>query len=138
MSIILPNLIVGSFHESFDTVESLAFTHVLNVASECVVSDRVNLVYYKIGVDDDCPKTDMRVIIDDCLHFIKKAHAENGIVFVHCLNGVSRSVCVVLAYLVFEHKMSFADAYDLVLRKRPIIDVYPLYLNQIIELVELN
>lgn len=135
MSVILPNLIVGSFHESFNyvaTKHDTKITHVLNVASECIVSERVDLIYAKFAIDDDCPSADIRGILPNCVEFVKDAHFHNGVVFVHCLNGVSRSVCVVLAYLVLHCDMTFDDAYAHVSKMRPMIDVYPLYLHQLL------
>lgn len=39
---------------------------------------------------------------------------------VQCFAGISRSPTIVIAYLIQEFKMSYDDAYDLVLKSRPI------------------
>jgi len=99
---ILYNLIIGSFEESFDIniLEKHKVTHILNVASECEVSERVGRVYAKYAIPDDCYLSNIKNILDDCIKFIYDAHKNKGIVFVHCLEGVSRSICIIIAYIV--------------------------------------
>lgn len=131
MSLIVPNLIVGSFEESFDRsiLKQYTVTHILNVATECEVSDRVDLVYAKYAIEDDCPdeSADITKIMDDCMRFIKNAHDVGGCVFVHCLEGKSRSVCVVLAYMCKHLMWNWNDAYLHMERNRPQMDIYMKY-----------
>jgi len=124
MSCVVPGLLLASFEESFDRrlLETYQVSHVLNVAIECNVSERLDLVYAKFGIADDCDNSDMTEILDDCIKFIKDAQ---GCVLVHCLEGISRSVCIVIAYLVKE--CAFIHHLQII---RPIIDTYPLYLEQ--------
>jgi dual specificity phosphatase 12 len=130
MSQILPNLILGSFEESFNSPLLVDVTHVLNVASECYVSERVGKIYKKVAVPDDCPSADITTIFPLCIDFIVTAHETNGCVFVHCLEGVSRSVCVVLCYLVQHQGWTTAHALEHLSLCRPHIDPFPIYLTQ--------
>ena len=131
MTMILPNLVVGSFEESFniDILSKQKISHILNVAAECEVSERVGLVYAKHAVADDCKDEDISVILDECLDYIRKAHTEGGTVFVHCLEGKSRSICVCIAYMVKVLCWDFQDAYTTIASKRQ-IDIYGIYLSQ--------
>lgn len=43
---------------------------------------------------------------------------------VHCLAGVSRSVCLVLAYLIKFREFSYDEAYYLVKIKRSIVIIF--------------
>ncbi len=94
-------------------------------ADECVVSERVGRVYAKHGVRDDCPDTDITAIFPKCIEFIRSAHAAGGSVVVHCLEGVSRSVCVAVAYMC-STGMTPDQAFDAVRAVRA-IDVFPRY-----------
>jgi protein-tyrosine phosphatase len=130
MSLILPGLIVGGFHESFDRdfLTAHSVTHILNVATECNVAERVRLIYFKVDLPDDCPSTDISVVFSECMDFILAAHKIGGCVFVHCLEGVSRSVCVTLCYMVLHVGWRFDQALAHVRAQRPHIDPFPRYL----------
>lgn len=139
MSLIFDNLIVGSLDDAFDShiLELHAVTHILNVASEININERVHRVYMKHGVDDD----DISEYIPRIFHltneFISKAvHVIDGVrgcVFVHCLEGKSRSVCVCIAFMVCVLGYTFDDAYKKIKSCRDCIDIFPLYLSQTAE-----
>ena len=130
---IADGLLLAGFEESFDraALATHGVTHVLNVADECEVSCRVDLTYAKVGaIRDDCEDDDMSAILPDCLAFVDGCMHGRGCVLVHCLEGKSRSVCVVLAYLVRRCGVAWDDALGRVLRARPCVDVFPLFLEQ--------
>jgi hypothetical protein len=59
-------------------------------------------------------------------------------VLVHCMMGMSRSVTVVLAYLVEYAGMSLADAYALVVKVRPIAQPHPALLQSLVQTYNLS
>ena len=99
---VLPGLFVGTVEDSFDRfiLAKEKVTHILNVASELDINERVDLVYKKIALDDDSYDDDIRDILPESLKFIDSALKNNGIIIVHCLEGKSRSICVILAYII--------------------------------------
>ena len=129
MTAVAPDLIVASFEESFDAAHARA-THVLNVASECEVSERVGRAYAKHAVRDDEPRDSLHAILGPCMRFIAAAHADGGVVIVHCLEGKSRSVAVALAYQATRRGEDFWAAYELLRAARPVVDVFPKYLRE--------
>lgn len=140
MTEIVPErLVLGSFADSFDVrgvLERYGVTHVLNVASECDVAGdrRLGLVYQKHGMPDDDAREDIRDTLRRCHAFIDAARAEDerSVVLVHCLEGISRSVCVLAsyAYLSCESFASFDEALTHIKKLRPAIDPYPPYVHQ--------
>jgi protein-tyrosine phosphatase len=132
MSLVIPGLILGSLQESFDRtiLSKYKVTHILNVASECNITNRIDLIYDKFGVPDDCHLSDISTILYPCLEFIHNARTNGGCVLVHCLEGVSRSVCVVLAYLVKKEGWVPEVALEHLAKCRPNMDPFPLYLRQ--------
>lgn len=128
MSLIVPGVWLGSFEESFCAPDGV--THILNVAEECDVAERVGRTYLKLGARDDDPTEDISRILPAALNFIDNA-LRGGEVFVHCLEGVSRSACVVIAWLCACRGMTFDDATRLVHSARPLIDPFPAYAVQI-------
>ncbi|XP_074381978.1 dual specificity protein phosphatase 1-like [Apium graveolens] len=57
---------------------------------------------------------------DDCIGFIDEAKEMGGNVLVHCFVGRSRSVTIVVAYLIKKHGMSYSEALQHVKSKRAI------------------
>ncbi len=90
MSLVAPNLIVGSFEESFnqDFLNKNNVTHILNVATEMDVVERVNRFYLKCGVADDDPNCDISSIFTEAHAYITSAMADGRCVFVHCFQFV--------------------------------------------------
>lgn len=56
------------------------------------------------------------------INFIRDA-LESTSIMVHCLAGVSRSVCLVLAYFIKCRGFSYDEAYNLVKMKRSIVNI---------------
>lgn len=133
MSLIIPNLLVGSVDEAFDQslLHHFKVSSILNVASELNFKERVDLCYHKIGIDDDSFTSNIQDILPCCLAIMQnEIQKEGGTLLVHCLEGKSRSICVVLAYLVIYTHLDWDDGLSCIKEKRPLIDVFPLYLEQ--------
>ena len=129
---VLPGLLLAGFEESFDrrALAAHGVTHVLNVAAECEVSQRVGLAYQKHGLPDDDPAADIRAVLGPCMAFLRAAHDGGGCALVHCLEGVSRSACVVACYMVAHLGWAWPRAWARLRRLRPAVDPFPLYLAQ--------
>lgn len=132
MSRIIENLYVAGVEETYkDEVLKSQVSHFLNVASELMITYRVDHGYKKIGIKDDDMNSDIRSILLDCINWIDDIISKGGSVCVHCLEGKSRSVCVCIAYLCFKQKWDFNEACDWIKLQRPCIDIFPLYFQQL-------
>ncbi|KAK4478022.1 hypothetical protein RD792_017287 [Penstemon davidsonii] len=58
---------------------------------------------------------------DECFAFIDEARTTGGAVLVHCFAGRSRSVTIIVAYLMFKNGMSLSEAMEHVKGKRPVV-----------------
>lgn len=67
---------------------------------------------------DDNPNYDMSKYFDKAVEFITE-NLKTTNVLVHCAAGISRSVCLVIAYLIKVHKMTPEAALAKVREKRP-------------------
>jgi hypothetical protein len=76
---------------------------------------------YKIVNIMDLPSQNIISHFDKAIEFINKAVTGGGRVLVHCFAGVSRSASTVIAYFMATRKMTFAEAFNYVKKKRPII-----------------
>ncbi|OWK43355.1 dual specificity protein phosphatase family protein [Fimbriiglobus ruber] len=65
--------------------------------------------------------------------FIADQRANGAAVYVHCLNGVSRSVTVVTAYLMFERHWTRDEALAFVRTRRPIARPNRAFLDRLAE-----
>ena len=59
-------------------------------------------------------------IFYECIKFIENVREKGGRVLVHCIQGISRSVSIVMAYIIFTKKVSYDKAFNLVQSKREI------------------
>lgn len=132
MTKILENIYVAGVEETYqdETLKSQV-SHFLNVASEVMITCRVDHGYKKIGINDDDINSDIRSILSDCINWIDDIVSKGGSVCVHCLEGKSRSVCVCIAYLCCKQNWDFIKAYEWVKLQRPCIDIFPLYFQQL-------
>uniref|UniRef100_A0A3P8UDD3 Dual specificity phosphatase 19a n=1 Tax=Cynoglossus semilaevis TaxID=244447 RepID=A0A3P8UDD3_CYNSE len=105
-------------------------THILNVAFR-VENVFPDLFVYKTVSILDQPDVDLPPHLQDCCDFIQKAHAENGVVLVHCNTGVSRAPSVVIGYLMSCYGQPFEEALSLVKSARPAASPNPGFLEQL-------
>merc|ERR1719235_1886606 len=59
----------------------------------------------------DGPAHDLLSILPPAIQFVEEARLKGGRALVYCTNGLSRSVAVLLAYMVSTRKYSLSSAY---------------------------
>ncbi|PKA54914.1 Dual specificity protein phosphatase 1 [Apostasia shenzhenica] len=113
-------LFLGSVGVAYnkEALKSLNITHVLIVAQSLEPAFRDDFIYKKIEVLDT-PDTNLKEHFDECFSFIDEARQCGGGVLVHCFAGRSRSVTIVIAYLMKKHRMCLSQAFSIVKSKRP-------------------
>ncbi|XP_018655068.1 putative dual specificity protein phosphatase [Schistosoma mansoni] len=107
ISQILPFLYLGNARDSqdVDLIRQLNVTHIINVTDTLPMPFRkLNRIQYLHIPATDTTKQNLLPSFDRAVQFIEKARKHNGIVLVHCLAGVSRSVAVVIAYLLYNNR----------------------------------
>ena len=70
---------------------------------------------------EDHERFDLSRYFDKSIDFIKTSLGKTNIL-VHCMAGISRSVTLVLAYLMKHHGMSYLEAFEAIRRKRKIVN----------------
>ncbi|KAJ6722067.1 DUAL SPECIFICITY PROTEIN PHOSPHATASE 1B [Salix viminalis] len=101
-----------------DALNSKNITHILTVADSLPPSYPNDFVYEVIGVADR-NDTNLSQYFNKCFNFIDEAKRQGGGVLVHCFVGRSRSVTIVVAYLMKRHGMRVSEALAHVKSKRP-------------------
>jgi protein-tyrosine phosphatase len=126
MRSIMTQILPGSLYlsgitaaSSTETLEAYGITHVLSVMSPSEAPKvPEGIKQYIINVSDTTT-ANLLPHLPDAIAFIKLALAtENGRVLVHCVEGVSRSTSIVLAYLMSEREMSYKQALRVVKLRR--------------------
>ncbi|XP_063937428.1 dual specificity protein phosphatase 1 isoform X1 [Daucus carota subsp. sativus] len=110
-------------------LRSLNITHVLTVAS--LKPPYPNEFKYKIVDVQDQPDVSISRYFDDCFGFIDEAREMGGKILVHCFAGISRSVTIIVAYLIKTHKLSCSEALEHVKSKRSVASPNPGFLLQL-------
>ncbi|KER21884.1 hypothetical protein T265_09889 [Opisthorchis viverrini] len=105
-----------------DLLSHLGITHIINVSVTVAPPFTNNQLYrYLILPVVDTDEQNLRPSIDRAVDFIYEAEKSNGIVLVHCVAGVSRSVAIVMAYLMHKYRnFTVLRALDFIQSRRPI------------------
>ncbi|XP_028773987.1 dual specificity protein phosphatase 1-like isoform X1 [Neltuma alba] len=100
-----------------DALKNFNVTHVLTVANTLTPAHPDDFVYKTINVVDR-EDADIKQYFNECFDFIDEGKRVGG-TLVHCFAGRSRSVTVVVAYLMKTHRMSLSQALEHVKSRRP-------------------
>ncbi|CAE8617136.1 unnamed protein product [Polarella glacialis] len=145
---ILPWLFLGGTRNVENDVEMTVrtnITHVLNVARECNIWEEIREIttdynlkrglgfVYKKYPFGDTPDQDLLTELPEALDFIHEAHTSDPRhhVLVHCVQGISRSASVVVAYLIRHEGMSLREAHAHLHAKRSLADPRKEFLDQL-------
>lgn len=108
-------IIIGNadFAMCKDLLKDAGITHILNCAKEQPCKFPQDFVYLKLNLDD-WGDEDIMSLFEGTNKFIE----ESNKVYVHCMAGRSRSVSILIAYLMWKNKWNFREAYQFVKSKR--------------------
>ncbi|XP_005108873.1 uncharacterized protein LOC101845577 [Aplysia californica] len=133
----------GDSAKRIGCMKRLRVTHVLNAAlgktafhvnTNHVMYQRSNIQFLGIPATD-MMNYDLSQHFQQAAEFIEAGLSCHGKVFVHCVQGVSRSATLVLAYLMIKRHMTAQDATRLVRSEREIFP-NPGFLQQLCDLHE--
>ncbi|BFZ03904.1 hypothetical protein BsWGS_06943 [Bradybaena similaris] len=118
----------GDSAQSLNCMKRLGVTHVLNAAqgtdifhvnTDHATYKRANIHF--LGIEaTDFVNCDLSKHFVPAADFIEAALQAGGKVFVHCVQGVSRSATLVIAYLMIQKHMTVQDALRFVRARREV------------------
>lgn len=114
---VLPYLFVGSrtVAQKLSTLHHCGITHILNCVGFACIENFPNDFCYRTLWLEDSPGEDLTCILYDVFDFIEEVREQEDCrLFLHCCQGISRSVALVIAYLMWKEHRSFDDAYAFV------------------------
>ena len=106
--------------QNAEQIKECGITHIINCAAD--YSDNYHKdkgIKYKSYHLKDHVHEDIACIFYDACEFISSAKREGGKVFVHCVQGISRSATVVIAYIIFSMKLSYNESFAFCHKRRP-------------------
>ena len=117
---VFERIYIGSYSNAKDKeeLEKNNIKYILNCATECNNEFEDKIKYLKLDIKDqnDFPINDY---FDKGADFINESMKNNdGNILVHCMQGKSRSTCIVMAYLIKYKKEVTNSAYKILKAKR--------------------
>jgi rhodanese-related sulfurtransferase len=128
-SVLLPDDIADSYIMDFikisgccfqlDTLRKNNITYILNVSEFPTPSlTQIEFMCLDIPMKDNHTQ-DILQFLPTAFTFIDKALRTNSKILVHCQAGISRSVSIVMAWLIFNKKINVDKAFEIVKLHRP-------------------
>ena len=101
-------------------LQKLKITNIINCSGDlCENLYFSDISYLTLNIRDNVSEN-IECLFFKCINYINEAKEKDGRVLIHCYKGVSRSVSIIISYLIFLHKWSYDEAFDFVQLKRPI------------------
>ncbi|MGL5264295.1 MAG: dual specificity protein phosphatase family protein [Candidatus Rhabdochlamydia sp.] len=130
---ICPQLFLGNQEsaQNFFFIQSRKITHIINSASKDFASYAFpGVQHYDIPLSDEL-NASITPYLAASVNFIKKAQKEGGSVLSHCEQGLSRSVSIVIAYLISEEGMTYRSALNKIREVRPQAQPNPTFAKEL-------
>ncbi|XP_050533399.1 dual specificity protein phosphatase Mpk3 [Daktulosphaira vitifoliae] len=122
---ILPDLFLGNAANSEDLewLKKHRIEYILNVTSDLpnTFEEQGSIKYMQIPISDHIGQN-LAGFFPQAIEFIDNGRSQQKGVLVHCLAGISRSVTVMLAYLMAHRQLTLNEAYNMVLKRKTNID----------------
>lgn len=115
-----------------DILKQTGITHVINCAADYSANYFEGPIKYKKYHLKDHVREQIECVFYDAIEFIEDAKKQGGKVYVHCVQGVSRSATICLAYLIYSRKITFNDSLTYIKEKRPVANPNMTFIAQLI------
>lgn len=133
MNHIIDNIFIGNLYDArnYELLKKNNITHILVVGEE-LDGNFPNLFQYLRIPIPDYPNIDITRYFHVVKSFLDESK-KSGFVLVHCAMGISRSVSMVISYLINTYRLSYIEALSLVRSKRNIANPNEGFKKQLIE-----
>lgn len=131
------SIFVGSstVAQNGDLLRRKSVTHIINCASQLIVPAQ-GFTTLNIPMVDGGDENMLSHIWQTSL-FIENAIQNGGKILVNCIEGVSRSCSVVIAYLMLTENLDYKTAYNRVRKQRRCCSPHPKFMTQLMQLSEI-
>lgn len=101
-----------SVAQNLETLKRFNIRYILNCAGDYCQNKFKDNIKYKTYFIKDSKLENIECVFYESFQFIEHAIQKNENVLVHCVQGVSRSVTIVLAYLMLKLKITYVEAFE--------------------------
>ena len=98
--------------QNYDILHSCKITHILNCVGFVCPEYFPKDFQYKTLWLQDSPSEDIVSVLYNVFDFFEDVREQGGRVFVHCIQGVSRSASLVIAYLMWVDRITYEEAFE--------------------------
>ena len=124
MDMILDNFLYLSNYKAASNILELEknnIKYIINCSGD-ICENICNYINYLTLNLKDNTKENIECVFYKCIDFINKCKKENKKILIHCLQGISRSATITIAYLIYNNKMNVDKAFNFIQKKRKIIN----------------
>jgi protein-tyrosine phosphatase len=118
---------------NFELLQENKITHVINSAADYSANYHQDkgIQYLPLHLKDHV-RENIESIFYEAIDFIEAARQAGGRVFVHCVQGISRSSTICLSYMIFTQRRSMEECLQTVRERRQIANPNMTFLTQLI------
>ena len=97
--------------KDLNKLKNNGITHVINCAADYSADYHIDkgIKYLSLHLKDHV-RENIECSFYEVIEFISKAKQEGGRVFIHCVQGISRSTTMIICYMIFTTKITVEDA----------------------------
>jgi protein-tyrosine phosphatase len=117
---VIPGLYVAGekIAYNYQKLKEVGITHVINCAGDvCENKFKSELDYLTYYLKDHRTEN-IECVFYETIRYIENALQNNGKVLVHCVQGVSRSVTICIAYLLYTNRCTYEEGFNMVRKSR--------------------
>jgi hypothetical protein len=97
-------------------------THIINSAGDYSPNYHDGNFKYLTFHLKDHPQENIECIFYQAINFIEEAKNENGKVYIHCVQGISRSATICIAYIILKNGLDYNEAFEYMNQRREVIN----------------
>jgi len=132
-TLIIDNIYVGNVYDAHN-IEELKKHNITNVISAVTGFDNIydsSINHLSLNLIDD---TQQNIIhyFDIALYFIQNAVTKKQPILIHCICGISRSVTLIIVYLINKYNYNVINALQFIQKKRPIANPNSFFIHQLL------
>ena len=119
---IIKDIFISNYQtaSTISELQKLKITNIINCASDIcknLNTSAVKIEYLNFQLKDTVSEN-IECLFFRCIKLINKVKEEKGRILIHCQMGISRSVSIVLAYLIYKNKWTYDRAFNFLHSKR--------------------